>query len=271
MRRLINQRPGTGERILLGILPFLLLAFGYVLASQLRLAANADDKLLPAPSTLWHSIGAYAWTEDVRSGEYLFWADTLASLRRIALGLLISSGVGLLLALAIGIVPRVRALLAPLVGAVAMIPPLAILPILFIVVGLEETAKVSLIVIGITPVIVRDLAMRVSELPTEQLIKVQTLGASTWQIVLRVVLPQLWPRLIDALRLQLGSAWLFLIAAEAIASTEGLGYRIFLVRRYLAMDVILPYVVWITVLAVCSDFALRQLRLRAFPWAEAPG
>ncbi len=85
------------------------------------------------------------------------------------------------------------------------------------------------------------------------------------------MLPQTWPRLIDSLRLTLGSAWLFLIAAEAIASTEGLGYRIFLVRRYLAMDVILPYVVWITLLAV----ALRtgccgMLRARAFPWAE-PG
>ena len=59
------------------------------------------------------------------------------------------------------------------------------------------------------------------------------------------------------MRLSMGSAWLFLIAAEAIASTEGLGYRIFLVRRYLAMDVILPYVVWITLLAVFADLALR--------------
>jgi NitT/TauT family transport system permease protein len=83
-----------------------------------------------------------------------------------------------------------------------------------------------------------------------------------------VVLPQLWPRLIDSLRLSMGSAWLFLIAAEAIASTEGLGYRIFLVRRYLAMDVILPYVVWITLLAVATDLALRLLRARAFRWAE---
>ena len=269
MRRLINQQPGGGERVLLGLLPFLLLVAGYLLASQLRLAANAGDKLLPAPATLWSSVHDYALAEDARSGEYLFWADTLASLRRIGLALLISAGTGLLLALGIGVVPRLRALLAPLVGAIAMVPPLAILPILFIVVGLEETAKVSLIVIGITPVIVRDLAMRVAELPAEQLIKVQTLGASTWQIVLRVVLPQLWPRLIDAVRLQLGSAWLYLIAAEAIASTEGLGYRIFLVRRYLAMDVILPYVVWITVLAVAFDFGLRQLRRRAFRWAEA--
>src|SRR5690606_20022741 len=128
---------------------------------------------------------------------------------------------------------------------ISMIPPLAVLPILFIVVGLGEVAQVALMVIGITPVIIRDLALRASELPAEQMIKAQTLGASTWQLILRVVLPQTWPRLLDALRLTLGAAWLFLIAAEAIASTEGLGYRIFLVRRYLAMDVILPYVAWI--------------------------
>ena len=75
-----------------------------------------------------------------------------------------------------------------------------------------------------------------------------------------------WPRLIDAVRLSLGAAWLFLIAAEAIASTEGLGYRIFLVRRYLSMDVILPYVAWITLLAFATDYALRLLSRWAFPW-----
>ena len=70
------------------------------------------------------------------------------------------------------------------------------------------------------------------------------------------------------MRLTLGSAWLFLIAAEAIASTEGLGYRIFLVRRYLAMDVILPYVVWITLLAFLMDWLLRKVRRQACPWFE---
>jgi NitT/TauT family transport system permease protein len=269
MQRLINQRPGRGERLLLGALPFALLALLYVFASQLRLAENPDDKLLPAPATLAATISSYALQEDARSGQYLLWSDTWASLRRILLALLISASIGLALALSIGVIPRVRALLAPLVSAVSMIPPLAILPILFIVLGLEETAKVALIVIGIAPVIVRDLSLRAAELPAEQLIKVQTLGASTWQLLLRVVLPQLWPRLIDALRLGLGSAWLFLIAAEAIASTEGLGYRIFLVRRYLAMDVILPYVVWITLLAVLMDRGLGLLRARLFPWAEA--
>jgi NitT/TauT family transport system permease protein len=212
----------------------------------------------------------YALVEDPRSGQYLFWADTWASLKRIGSALLISSAMGLLLALAIGAVPRIRALLSPLLSTVAMIPPLAVLPILFIVLGLEEPAKIALIVIGILPCTARDLALRISELPEEQLVKAQTLGASTWQLVLRVILPQTLPRLIDSLRLNMGAAWLFLIAAEAIASTEGLGYRIFLVRRYLAMDVILPYVVWITLLAVCTDLLLRLLRARAFAWAE-PG
>jgi NitT/TauT family transport system permease protein len=269
MRRLINQRPGRGESVLLGALPFLLLIAVYLFASQLRLADNPNDKLLPSPAAMAHTIHQYAFEQDQRSGNYLLWIDTWMSLRRILLALLISASVGLGLALATGVVPRIRALLAPLIGALSMIPPLAILPILFIVLGLEETAKITLIVIGITPVITRDLALRASELPAEQLIKAQTLGASTWQLLLRVVLPQLWPRLIDALRLVLGSAWLFLIAAEAIASTEGLGYRIFLVRRYLAMDVILPYVIWITLLAVAMDWLLRELRARVFPWAES--
>ncbi len=87
---------------------------------------------------------------------------------------------------------------------------------------------------------------------------------SYWTLILRVVLP----RLLIALRLVLGSAWLFLIAAEAIASTDGLGYRIFLVRRYMAMDVILPYVVWITLLAWLMDLGLRQLARVCFPWFE---
>jgi len=148
----------------------------------------------------------------------------------------------------------------------SMVPPLALLPILFIVMGLGENSKIALIVIGTLPCIIRDLAMKVQELPREQLIKAQTLGASTWQMALRVVTPQILPRLLDSLRLQLGPAWLFLIAAEAIASDSGLGYRIFLVRRYLAMDVIIPYVIWITLLAFLMDTGLRVLQRKLFPW-----
>jgi NitT/TauT family transport system permease protein len=267
MRRLINQRPGRGGVFFLGALPFLLIVAVYLVHSHARLAENPDDKLLPAASTMAATLHQYAFEEDERTGEYLFWVDTKASLERLGLGLFISAALGILLGVTLGVIPYARSLLAPFIAAVSLIPPLAVLPILFIAVGLGEVAKITLIVIGIAPVTVRDIALRAGDLPAEQIIKAQTLGASTWQLVLRVVLPQMWPRLIDALRLSLGAAWLFLIAAEAIASTEGLGYRIFLVRRYLAMDVILPYVAWITLLAFCMDWLLKFLRVRAFRWA----
>lgn len=268
MRRLINQYPSRVGMISLGLLPFVLIALTYLVASDLRLEANPNDKLLPSLASFGEAIQSLAFEEDKRSGAILLWADTWASLQRLGLGLGISALIGLAFGIAVGIVPYVRATLAPLIGALSMIPPLAILPILFIVFGLGEVSKVVLIVFGVAPFIMRDLAMRVGELPTEQIIKAQTLGASTWQLVLRVVLPQMWPRLIDAVRLTLGSAWLFLIAAEAIAATEGLGYRIFLVRRYLAMDTILPYVVWITLLAFAMDYLLRLLSEKAFPWYQ---
>ena len=70
------------------------------------------------------------------------------------------------------------------------------------------------------------------------------------------------------MRLSLGPAFLFLISAEAIAADGGLGYRIFLVRRYLAMDVILPYVAWITLLAYLDGLRARAaVARRGFPWA----
>jgi NitT/TauT family transport system permease protein len=242
----------------------------YLFGSAARLADNPDDKLLPAPSAFVDTLQNYAVEEDRRSGEVLWWLDTGASLKRLLIALTISALIGITGGLAIGALPVVRSLLGPFVAALAMIPPLAILPILFIMLGLGEVAKIALIVFGVAPCIVRDVSLRAGELPKEQLIKAQTLGASSWLLSTRVILPQLWPRLIDALRLTLGSAWLFLIAAEAIASTEGLGYRIFLVRRYLAMDVILPYVIWITLLAYTMDWSLRKLRARLFPWAETP-
>jgi len=269
MVRLVNRQPARGPAVALGLMPFIVLVVAYLVGSHIRLAANPSDKLLPTPSTLASTLHSYAAEEDVRSGEILFWLDTVASLKRIFMALALSASIGLALGLTMGAIPFARAVLAPFISAVAMIPPLAILPILFIVVGLGETAKITLMTIGIAPCIARDLALRASELPAEQLIKAQTLGASSWQLVTRVILPQMWPRLIDAVRLTLGSAWLYLIAAEAIASTEGLGFRIFLVRRYLAMDVILPYVIWITLLAFTMDWALKLLRARAFPWAEA--
>lgn len=264
--RVINMKPRRLGLIAGALAPFLVIAFIYGTMSNARLAENPNDKLLPGLVTMGEAVKRVAFEPDRRSGKYLFWNDTGASLKRLGLGVAIAASMGLLVGVLNGFVPWFSAFWTPFVRALSLIPPLAVLPILFIVFGIGELAKVVLIVVGIAPFLMRDVESRVRDLPREQLIKAQTLGASSWQIALRVVLPQVAPRLIDAVRLSLGSAWLFLIAAEAIASTEGLGYRIFLVRRYLSMDIILPYVVWIAFLAFAIDYGLRQLNRRAFRW-----
>ncbi|MEL6678695.1 MAG: ABC transporter permease subunit [Pseudomonadota bacterium] len=267
--RWINRRPGRVLAAALLLIPFLAVILAYAIGSEVRRAENPQDKLLPAPAAVVATAQRLITEPDRRSGRILFWTDTAASLQRLALGVGIAATAGLSFGLLIGLLPVAQAGLAGFVAVLSMVPPLAILPILFIVFGLGEVSKVALIVIGITPFLIRDLSQRVVEIPREMVVKAQTLGASSRVIALRVALPQLMPRLIQAVRLSLGPAWLFLIAAEAIASDAGLGYRIFLVRRYLAMDVILTYVIWITLLAFLIDWGLRVLSRRLYPWAEA--
>ena len=268
-KRLINKKPSVVARVALGMLPFIATLIVYMWFSDIRLEANPNDKLMPSFSTMGDTMNRMAFVPSKRSGEYLLLVDTLASLNRLLLGVFISALIGLTFGILNGAIPLMRAKLSPYVTALSLIPPMAILPILFIVFGLGEVSKVMLIVIGITPFLIRDLQARTLELPREQLIKAQTIGANSWQVIVRVILPQIMPRLLVAVRLSLGTAWLFLIAAEAIASTEGLGYRIFLVRRYLSMDVILPYVVWIALLAFLLDWLLRKLSNRLYPWFQA--
>ena len=266
--RWINATPSRTSQLLLALLPFGLLLLAYGLGSAARLAENPSDKLLPALATIADAVNRMAFTPDVRTGEYLMLTDTLASLGRLGASLGIAMAIALVAGMVVGMFPYARTLLSPVIAVISMVPPLALLPILFIVLGLGETAKIALIVIGITPILIRDLAFKVIDLPHEQIVKAQTLGGSSWQIAMRVVLPQVLPRLLTAIKLQLGPAWLFLIAAEAISADSGLGYRIFLVRRYLSMDVIFPYVAWITLLAVLMNLLLDALRSAAFPWTR---
>jgi NitT/TauT family transport system permease protein len=264
----MNITPSRVSGLVLALIPFVLIAFLYVAGSAERRAINPEDKLLPPVGEMATAIRHAAFEPDRRTGEIVLWTDTAASLQRLGWGLGIATLAGLCFGLAIAVLPFVSASLAPLIAILSMIPPMAVLPILFIVFGLGELSKVVLIIFGVAPFLIRDVVLAAKTLPTEQIVKAQTLGASTWQVAIRVVLPQILPRLIDAVRLSLGPAFLFLISAEAIAADAGLGYRIFLLRRYLAMDVILPYVAWITLLAYLMDYALMRLSRAAFPWAH---
>lgn len=265
--RLINIRPGR-SRVLIGAVPIVIVILVYAIASAARAEVNPNDKVLPTFLAMFQAAVRLATQVDPRTGEITALADTAASLWRLGIAVAIATVCTLFLGIALGVVPLVRAALGPIITVIAVVPPTAILPILFIALGLGEASKITLIALGIAPFMIRDLSGYVSALPAEQFVKAQTLGASSWQLTLRVALPQALPRLIESLRLSMGPAWVFLISAEAIASDVGLGYRIFLVRRYLAMDIILPYVAWISLLAILTDGVLRLISRRAFPWAH---
>ena len=265
----VHAAPSPWAGRLLALAPFVLLIALYLTASHYRLAENPDDKILPSLAQMADAVDRLAFTRDPRSDEFVMLQDTLSSLKRLALGIGLAAVSGLLLGINMALFPGMGITLIGIVTFVSIIPPLAILPILFITFGVDELAKVMLIFLGTFPLITRDIYGTVKAMPREQFTKALTLGAGELQLVYRIVLPQVMPRLIDMVRLTLGGGWLFLIAAEAIASTDGLGYRIFLVRRYLAMDVIIPYVLWITFLGYSLDWSLRQIIRKRYRWYQS--
>src|SRR3954468_4179128 len=147
----MNIAPGRGSRLVLTLVPFFIIALVYVVGSAERRAANPEDKLLPPVSEMVTTVHRLAFEPDRRSGEIVLWTDTAASLRRLALGLGIATAIGLVFGLSIGLLPVVGASFTALIAVLSMIPPMAVLPVLFIVFGLGELSKVVLIVFGVAP------------------------------------------------------------------------------------------------------------------------
>jgi len=99
MRRFVNRRPGRVLGSFLAAVPFAVLLTIYVLASNARLAANPDDKLLPSFASFWNAIVRMGFEPSKRTGEYLLWVDTLASLERLCLGVGMAASIALVLGL----------------------------------------------------------------------------------------------------------------------------------------------------------------------------
>ena len=265
----ITRETSGRARLFLGIAPFVILIVLYLITSHSRLQENPNDKIFPSVAQMADKVQQLAFTKDSRTGAYLFWADTYISLKRLIIGITISAIIGFLLGIYMGMVPALRSFLLPFVTFFSILPPISILPIIFLMAGINEFAKILLIVIGTFSLITRDIYLSTRRIPIEHVIKGITLGASSAKVIYHIIIPQILPRLLDSLRIALGAAWIFLIVAEAITASEGLGYRIFLVRRYLAMDIIIPYVIWLTLIGYLMDVMLRKFIEWKFPWYVA--
>ena len=274
----IYAKPGRFPALTLSWMLFLLGIGGYLYASRARHIENSEDRVMPTIRQM--AQGMYdaalrpAEEDEVQpqaSGianrflHSMLWKDTKATGRRffVSLALLIPAAV---LGLHMGLFPYAGAFFLRFVLFFDKIVALSLLPILFIAFGIDELAKIMLIVIGVAPTIVLDTFNLTRSVPTEQTVKAFTLGASDFSVAYRVVMKQILPRVLNSVRLNLKAVMLFLFAGEMIASTDGLAYRIALLRRHMGMDVIIPYVLWVALLLFLVDLGMRLLNRKLHPW-----
>jgi NitT/TauT family transport system permease protein len=275
---LIHAKPGRAATFLLS---WALFAGGialYLYVANARHLDNPEERVTPtiaqmAQGMLNAALRPADDEEEQTAGATtlqrflgsMLWKDTRATARRFVYAMLLLVP-AVFLGLHMGLFPYAGAVFLRFVLFFDKIVALSLLPILFIAFGIDELSKVMLIVIGVTPTIVLDTFNLTRGVPNEQVIKAFTLGAGDFDVAYRVVLKQILPRVLNSIRLNLKAVMLFLFAGEMIASTDGLAYRIALLRRHMGMDVIIPYVLWVALLLFLVDFAMRRTNRVLHPW-----
>jgi NitT/TauT family transport system permease protein len=257
---------------------FLIGIFTYTQFSIIRHKENPEDRVIPSGAQLWQGIKASvlepAEEDDAfdpeastfqRVTHSMLWKDTVSSSRRffIAIALLIPA---ILIGLHMAVFPYAEAFFLRFVLFFDKIVALSLLPILFIVFGIDEWSKIMLMVIGVGPTLMLDTYNIAKSVPREQVVKAFTLKSTNLDVAYRVILKQIMPQVINSVRLNLKPLALFLFAGEMIASTDGLAYRIAIMRRHMGMDIIIPYLLWVAVLLFGMDALLRVANRRLHPW-----
>ena len=276
--QLIHARPNRVWSAGLSWFLFVAVVASYLYVADVRHRENPEDRVTPTVTQM--AAGMYKAVmqpaeEDEQAGasvgwldtvsRSMLWKDTRATSRRFfySLVLLIPA---VILGLHMGLFPYVGEFFLRFVLFFDKIVALSLLPILFIAFGIDELSKIMLIVIGVTPTIILDSFNLTRGVPDEQVVKAFTLGAGDFDVAYRVVLKQIAPRVLNSIRLNLKAVMLFLFAGEMIASTDGLAYRIALLRRHMGMDVIIPYVLWVALLLFLVDLGMRLLNRKLHPW-----
>jgi NitT/TauT family transport system permease protein len=266
-------------------LSWLIFAAGAVLyfyTAQQRHKENPDDRVMPTVTQMVKAFGDAALKpaedEEVQDGaasqslserirHSMLWKDTRATGGRflISVALLFPA---VLLGLHMAMFPYIGAVFLRFFQFFDKIVALSLLPILFIAFGIDELGKIALIVIGVAPTIILDTYNLSKSVPHEQIVKAFTLGAGSFAITYRIILKQIFPRVLNSIRLNLKAIMLFLFAGEMIASTDGLAYRIALLRRHMGMDTILPYVLWVALLLFLVDLGMNVFNRKLHPWFQ---
>jgi NitT/TauT family transport system permease protein len=228
-------------------------------AGTWTLLSMASPRLVPGIAQVIDSAREYASTGSL-------WQDILASVGRVVNGFLIGSVAGVVVGVLIGWYRFIRELTEPWIQFLRMIPPLAIVPIVIVYLGIGESAKIFVIALGVFLTVVIAAYQGVLEVDPILLRAARSLSATDRQIFVSVVLPGSLPYILVGLRLGLGVSWTTVVAAELIAAKSGLGYLVSISSSYLDMAGAYLAVICIGALGLIMDFMIGYLQRRFAPW-----
>jgi NitT/TauT family transport system permease protein len=255
----LTPKTGVSRRVTLGLG---VAAFAVILGVWSVAAILVDNpSFLPTPAQV-----VQAWVELFTTQRFL--VDVGWSTFRIVGGFAVAAVVAVPLGLLMGSFEVVRGFFQPPINAIRYMPASAFIPLLILFLGLGESEKLTVIWIGVffqLVLMVMDVAHRV---PMEMLNVAYTLGASRWTVFRRVFLPATFPEVVDALRITMGWAWTYLIVAELVAATAGIGYVILVSERFLRADRIIAAILTIGLLGLLTDLLFNLISRLAFPYVE---
>lgn len=268
-RSIIGSPLAPATRVLLGAAGVVMLIAAYSTYVHRHELGGGNPRFSPGLGQLWTALGELTEV-DPRTGKVPFWTDTAASLWILARGLGIGIAISAALGIAMGVWSTVHAMCSPIVTALAKVPPTALIALFIVVFGATgDGFKIALIAFGISPTLTLGIAMVTHAVPSNSIVKAYSLGASTAAVVVKGILPQIVPQIIEMIRLAVGPAWIYLIAAEYVNASEGIGHGIVLSMRMVRIDHILVYVIWLALLGTAIDFAFHAASRLVAPWAAA--
>ena len=252
-------------RVLLGIISFAILIGIYGGLSARQTAKNENQKIIPGASLF--KKGFERMTTPDRNGETWIARDAQATLTRFVVGMAVGSLVAFLAGISMGCFSSVEALLLPPIAFLASIPPTAMMVVYTLFLGLEFELFAGVIALGIFPTLTQSIYQAAKNDVSEHAIfKAYTLGASQFEVIWEVIIPQIMPRIIDAIRLQIGPAMIFLIAAEYYYADRGFGYGMRIFPKTFSYNVIFIYLAILGLFGMLADWGMASFRKWLCPW-----
>lgn len=195
-----------------------------------------------------------------------FISDIGVSLYRIYLSFFVACLVAVPLGLIMGCFVKVRALVNPTVGGLRYLPAASFVPLLLVYLGPTDTAKMALLFLGCVFFLIALILDNVLAVPKEFVESAQTMGADRKHIILRVALPAAAPQILDSMRNMIAVSWTYLVIAEIVAATDGIGAVMMRGAKFLHIDIIMAGILTIGVLGVLTDILFRNASRFLFPY-----